>query len=182
MARNKKQVTGIPSHKKYENDGGPGIEKIMEVLTKSDDPIKDKSNFLKSQLVFWLLAGIDGHAKNFSVFLVPGGISLTPLYDVVSAHPPIKKKEISLQKAKLAMAVGTSRHYKINEIISRHWLQTAKLTKFSQDKMEGIIHEVLESTDNVINNVSRELPADFPQELSDSIFAGMQANAKRLGK
>ena len=29
--------------------------------------------FLKAQIVFWLLGATDGHAKNFSVFLLPGG-------------------------------------------------------------------------------------------------------------
>lgn len=38
---------------------------------------------------FWLLAAIDGHAKNFSVFLLLGGYHLTPLYDVISAWPLI---------------------------------------------------------------------------------------------
>ena len=28
---------------------------------------------MRTQLVFWLLAAIDGHAKNFSIFLLPGG-------------------------------------------------------------------------------------------------------------
>ena len=33
-----------------------------------------------------MLRAIDGHAKNFSLFLNPGGrFQLTPLYDVLSA-------------------------------------------------------------------------------------------------
>jgi serine/threonine-protein kinase HipA len=36
---------------------------------------------MTANLVFWLLASIDGHAKNFSIFLLPGGgFKLTPLY------------------------------------------------------------------------------------------------------
>jgi len=53
--------------------------------------------------VFWLLAAIDGHAKNISTFLTPGGYRLTPLYDVMSAalYP-----QFLAQKAKLAMSFG----------------------------------------------------------------------------
>jgi serine/threonine-protein kinase HipA len=174
------QITSTPSHKKYENEGGPGIEKIMDILTRSDDPMRDKGFFLKSQIVFWLLAAIDGHAKNFSVFLVPGGITLTPLYDVMSAHPPIKKKQIPYKKAKLAMAVGTNRRYKISEIFSRHWLQTAKKTKFPTKKMEEIIEDVIKDTERVIKEVEPMLPKNFPKEISDSIFGGIRAGAKRL--
>jgi len=174
------QVEGVPSHKKYENEGGPGIAKIMETLTKSDNPSNDKRFFMKSQVVFWLLAAIDGHAKNFSIFLVPGGIRLTPLYDVMSAHPPISQQQIPFEKAKLAMAVGDNRHYKIREIVRRHWLQTAKLTKFPASEMEAIIDELIEKTDEVISQVNSSLPSDFPKEVAEPIFEGMAGAVKLL--
>lgn len=174
------QVEGVPSHKKYENEGGPGISEIMETLTKSDNPLGDKRFFMASQVVFWLLAAIDGHAKNFSIFLVPGGIRLTPLYDVMSAHPPISNNQIPYEKAKLAMAVGDNRHYKIKEIFRRHWLQTAKLTKFPANEMAYIIDDLISKTDNVISNVSASLPKDFPREVSEPIFQRLADSAKRL--
>ena len=47
---------------------------------------EDGRNFLCAQLLFWLLAAIDGHAKNFSLFVLQGGrYRMTPLYDVLSA-------------------------------------------------------------------------------------------------
>jgi serine/threonine-protein kinase HipA len=168
------QVMGIPSHKKYENEGGPGIIKIMNVLTKSDDPRRDQRFFMKSQIVFWLLAAIDGHAKNFSVFLVPGGLALTPLYDVMSAHPPIAKKQIQFPKAKLAMAVGENRHYKIKEIIRRHWLQTAKKAKYPESEMNAIIDEIIEQTPGVLSEVSKMLPPGFPKDVSEPIFKNVE--------
>ncbi|MBI9095321.1 MAG: HipA domain-containing protein [Sphaerochaeta sp.] len=46
--------------------------------------------FLKAQILFWLLAAPDGHAKDFSIFLErQGRYTLTPLYDVVSAYPAL---------------------------------------------------------------------------------------------
>lgn len=168
------QVMGMPSHKKYENEGGPGILQIMNVLTKSDDPRRDQRFFMKSHIVFWLLAAIDGHAKNFSVFLVPGGLALTPLYDVMSAHPPIAKKQIQFPKAKLAMAVGDNRHYKIKEISRRHWLQTAKKAKYPVDEMNAIIDEVIEQTPAVLSRVRKMLPADFPKDVSNPIFKNVE--------
>ena len=51
---------------------------------------EDGRNFLCAQLLFWLLAAIDGHAKNFSLFVLQGGrYRMTPLYDVLSAWPLI---------------------------------------------------------------------------------------------
>ncbi|MEQ1664919.1 MAG: HipA domain-containing protein, partial [Bdellovibrionales bacterium] len=149
-------------------------------LTKSDNPINDKRIFMKSQIIFGLLAAIDGHAKNFSIFLMPGGIKLTPIYDVMSAHPPIAKKQIPFEKAKLAMAVGKNRHYKIREIAKRHWLQTARMAKFPAQEIENIIENLKAQTDDVISNVTQLLPKGFPKEVSKPIFDGVSKLSKIL--
>ncbi|HTI70960.1 MAG TPA: HipA domain-containing protein, partial [Candidatus Limnocylindria bacterium] len=75
------QATATPSASKYENQGGPGIRRIMELLLDSQQPEADRHDFMRTQLVYWLLAAIDGHAKNFSLFLLPGSAyRLTPRY------------------------------------------------------------------------------------------------------
>jgi serine/threonine-protein kinase HipA len=63
----------VPPPRKYEPDGGPGMRQILDLLKASDEPEADQSLFLKAQIVFWLLGATDGHAKNFSIFLLPGG-------------------------------------------------------------------------------------------------------------
>ena len=74
-----------------------------------------RPSFLKAQIVFWLLAAPDGHAKNFSLFHERGGrYPLTPFYDVLSAWPSGGRSagKIPRQKLKMAMAVeGKNRHY-----------------------------------------------------------------------
>lgn len=167
------QVFGISPAAKYENKGGPGIVQIVDALTRSDNPNEDKATFLKSQIVFWLLGAIDGHAKNFSVFLVPQGIKLTPLYDVMSAYPPIRKRQLEYEKAALAMAVGDKRTYRLRDIVRRHWLQTAKKASFPDLEMNKIIDQVIELTPNVIANIESKLPNEFPEEISSPILEGM---------
>lgn len=72
----------------------------------------------------------DGHAKNFSLFVLPGGrYRMTPLYDVLSAWPLIGTGAHNLQykKTKLAMAVRSkAAHYKLSEIQRRHWQALAQ--------------------------------------------------------
>ena len=63
----------FPSARKYESHGGPGITDIMKTLLGSATPEQDRYLFMKSQVLFWLLAATDGHAKNFSVFIEPEG-------------------------------------------------------------------------------------------------------------
>lgn len=70
--------------------GGPSIEDCLAVLKGGEAFQEDGQNFLCAQLLFWFLAAIDGHAKNFSLFVLPGGrYRMTPLYDVLSAWPLI---------------------------------------------------------------------------------------------
>ena len=78
---------------------------------------------MKAQVVFWLLAAIDGHAKNFSIFLTPPGYRLTPLYNVVSAAPC---PEFPVQKVRLAMAFGDKGCYRLSQIQFRHFYQTGQ--------------------------------------------------------
>ena len=94
---------------KYESDGGPGISVIMNLLGSSLQPEEDRRQFMKTVFLFWLLGAIDGHAKNFSIFLKPGGrFQLTPVYDVISAYPIAAKREIEYHDLKMAMAFSTS--------------------------------------------------------------------------
>lgn len=49
------------------------MQRCLHIMRASQAPRADVSTFLCTQLVFWLLAATDGHAKNFSVFLLPQG-------------------------------------------------------------------------------------------------------------
>jgi serine/threonine-protein kinase HipA len=118
------QALSVPPSQKYQNEGGPGVVAIAELLKGSDEPFDDQRALLKSQLLFWLIGAPDGHAKNFSVFLLPGGrFRLTPFYDVLSGQPSADAGEIHRNRFKLAMSVGG--HYRMDEIGGRHFVETA---------------------------------------------------------
>jgi serine/threonine-protein kinase HipA len=106
------QATGTPPEQKYENQGGPGMVAIAALLAQSAQAAEDLRCFFQAQVLFWMLRAIDGHAKNFSLFLLPGGsYRLTPLYDVLSAWPVIGKAagQWPEQELRLAMAWHGSR-------------------------------------------------------------------------
>lgn len=177
------QATGTPPALKYENDGGPGIRKIMDLLLGSEQTAEDRRDFMKTQLVFWLLAGIDGHAKNFSAFLLPGGgFRLTPRYDVLSAYPMLGhgRGKLAPEKVTMAMALeGKSRHYRWSGIRLRHWLETAKRCGFPD--MESLVREVVDETPAVLGKVSALVPQGFPAEMTGTIIDGVRAAAIQLG-
>ena len=176
------QATGTYGQMKYESDGGPGMQKIMDVLLGSLRSREDRATFMKAQLLFWMLAAIDGHAKNFSIFLLAGGLyHLTPLYDVISAHPLVAARQIDRQRVSMAMAVhGKNRHYRWVMISRRHWLENARKCRFSAEEMDLILNECCDRLDEVIDQVCWDLPLRFPEGISASIFAGMRGARDRL--
>ncbi|NWO07933.1 MAG: type II toxin-antitoxin system HipA family toxin [Alteromonadaceae bacterium] len=176
------QALGVAPAIKYENDGGPGIQQAMKLLQGSQQAHEDRERFIKSQLLFWLLAAIDGHAKNFSVSIEPSSAyRMTPLYDVISALPLIDKGSLPVKRAKMAMSVkGKNRHYHWQRIEPRHFLTTARGAGFSQRRTKELMAEIAENTDKVINQVATGLPEAFPETVSRPIFDGMQSQSDKL--
>lgn len=176
------QANGIASALKYESDGGPGIAAIMELLKSSTHPEEDRRQFMQTVFIFWLLGAIDGHAKNFSIFLRSAGrFVLTPIYDVISAYPLAEKRQIEYQDLKMAMALrGKNTHYHWHEIMPKHWYSEAKRVDFPESEMQGIIDDTLGSMEQVIDTVSAQLPGGFPDEIATPIFAGMKKAADKF--
>ncbi|GAD31411.1 serine/threonine-protein kinase HipA [Photobacterium leiognathi lrivu.4.1] len=176
------QALGVAPALKYESDGGPNIASIMQFLLGSRTSTQDRAVFFKAQILFWLLAAIDGHGKNFSLFLEPESrYSMTPLYDIISAYPLMESNSIPKQKAKMAMALtGTKKYYKWQTIQPRHFLSTAKAVGFSTQRANELMSEMKSQAPSVIEKVRQQLPNDFPTEISESIFNGVLKQAGRL--
>lgn len=168
------QALSVPPTRKSEPDGGPGIPKLLELLKASDTPEADRKAFYKAQILNWLLGATDGHAKNYSIFLRPGGgFSLTPLYDVMSAQPNVDMHQITHNKMKLAMAIGKNRHYRVEDIVPRHFLQTAAICGIPKRDVEEIFTEVRDGMDGAIEKTCKAMPKDFPENIAESITNGV---------
>ncbi|HDL8659805.1 TPA: type II toxin-antitoxin system HipA family toxin [Yersinia enterocolitica] len=178
------QATGTSPLKKYQMDGGPSITTIMEILSGSDNASEDRNVFFKAQIIFWLLAATDGHAKNFSIAHLPGSrYHLTPLYDVLSTHPIIGsgRNQIAVQKSKLAMAVrGSKNYYLINQIQRRHWRKQAEFVGLGAIQADTIIDEIIAATPRVITQVQAQLPANFPADLAEKILTGLHKQCEKI--
>jgi serine/threonine-protein kinase HipA len=175
------QALSVPPNLKYQSDGGPGIETILQLLRGSDEPLADQRFFLKANIAFWLLGATDGHAKNFSLFLSPGGrFRMTPLYDVISAQPSVDSKQILWRQFRLAMSVGTKPYYQFRQIGSRHFFQTAERAGVGAQVVESIIQELDEGAAAAVDSVLSKLPQGFPNRIASSIAAGVKRRLKVL--
>ena len=178
------QATGTPPGRKYETDGGPGIRSIMNLLFGSSRADQDRLEFFRAQVAFLLLCAIDGHAKNFSIFIDRGGsYHLTPLYDVLSAYPVMgnEAKMLSPYKARMAMGLwGKNKHYLWKNMQKQHLLITGIACGLSELVCVEIIDDMIGKTPDVIDLVSGQLPAGFPAQVAEAIFEGLRLRAKAL--
>jgi serine/threonine-protein kinase HipA len=185
MQEDMAQATGTPWHRKYQADGGPGVIEIARILRGSQDSKTDLTTLFKAQVLFWMLAATDGHAKNFSLRILSGGhCRLTPLYDVLSAWPVIGKKanEIPPEKVKMAMSVpGERPHYLWKSIHRRHFEAMGRKLGLGAETT-GILEELAASTDAVITRVQRGLAKGFPQMLIDRVLEGLRKSARALAQ
>jgi len=177
------QATGTSPLVKYEAEGGPGLGVLFNLLQQSVDAERDLRTLMASQLLFWMLRAPDGHAKNFSIHLLPGGrYRMTPIYDVMSAYPVMgdRPHQWSPRALKLAMAlVGKNRHYEVERIQRRHFNSTAKRFGYGETA-EPLIQELVERTPAVIDEVQRMLPQGFSDDVADKVLSGLQGAARAL--
>lgn len=174
------QALGKAGQSKYEEHGGPDAKSISDLLKYALRPAENLETFFRAQFCFWLLAAIDGHAKNFSVFLRPDGYQLTPLYDVMSAYPMFGKG-LEPRKAEMSMSVRGKRnkHYRWYDILPRHWMSHARYLGINAERAQGWIDEIIARTPAALEEVMLNLPRHFDQRVGECIKAGTLKTVQR---
>lgn len=175
------QALSVPPTRKYQSEGGPGIVEICGLLQGSDEPQRDRANFLKATILFWLIGATDGHAKNFSIALMPGGrFVMTPLYDVLTVQPSLDAGQLQIKNMKLAMRAGKSRHYKVSEIQGRHFVETGLAAGFSREQVAHIFTDIHTKAEQAFATALADMPVSFPEALFASVKQGFEQRIPRL--
>ncbi len=175
------QALSVPSSRKYEKDGGPGIGPILNLLADSDRPEEDRYVFFKAQMVFWMLGATDGHAKNVSIAHGPGGaFRLTPLYDVLSAQPVVDAGRISQNQFTLAMSLGDNNRRRMDVITMRHFQQTEAACKLPIGTTDQVRSDILAALPQALEATNQTNAHGVPRHLIDSITAGITHRAQTL--
>lgn len=147
------QALAVMPTVKYQNEGGPSIAAIVELLrTQSSAREEDLQAFMDAIGFNWLIAGTDAHAKNYSL-LSSGGpsVRLAPLYDVASILP---YDGFDMHKIKLSMKVGGE--YRLRDIGPRQWRKLAKEVRFDEDRLIGRLVEMAEQLPDAVS-AAREI-------------------------
>ena len=103
------QALGVLSDFKYQNDGGPSLADICNIIkTKTSIPLLELRAFLQYVLFNFIIGNCDAHGKNYSLMFQDDSVKLTPIYDTVCTliYPNLTQK--------LSMKIG--KHFEIKKV------------------------------------------------------------------
>jgi serine/threonine-protein kinase HipA len=151
------QALGLMPGKKYQEEGGPGIAQIVNLIRRvSSDPDTDVDRFLQANMFNWLIGGTDAHAKNYSLLIGAGDeIRLAPLYDVSSQLP-----YPDLIAQRLSMKIGDN--YDIAHIDVADWRKLARACAIAEDRVLAMLDEM-----------ARALPDHISAARKQAVMAGL---------
>lgn len=145
------QALGVPPELKYQNEGGPTLPQIFELLTKhSERPALDRL-LLQQMVCFHFLTGnADAHAKNFSLLHHPRGVRLAPVYDAMCTlvYPALSQR--------MAMKIGSK--YEFAAVARQHWEALAKAAGMAPPQMLRAVAEMATRLPVVAARLATELP------------------------
>jgi serine/threonine-protein kinase HipA len=174
------QSLGVPPEKRYQSDGGPGVEAVMSHLSRNftaSAAIAAKRSYLDALAFNWLTLGTDAHAKNYSIQFLPGGVRLAPLYDLGAGVAYPRQIPPRAKDTKLAQAIGNE--YRFEWVRSRHWTTTARWMGRAPHEVIERVREIAMLVREAADEVSREAAQASP-EFASIWAAGIRTHAARM--
>jgi serine/threonine-protein kinase HipA len=145
-------ILGIHPARKYQNEGGPDITKMMELMNRSSQPVEDRTRIMEAVAFNYLILGTDAHAKNYSLLLGRNQqVRLARLYDVASFLPYVDRHK----DCRFAMKIGG--YDKDNQIQPRHFDKLARTCEFPAQSMRQIVIEMAEGIPDAADRVIRAM-------------------------
>lgn len=171
------QALGVSPHRKYQNEGGPGPEDIVDLLIReSNDPETDVAAFLDALALNWIIGGTDAHAKNYSLLLSAGSVRLAPLYDLISILP--YPRRVPYREAKLAMRVD--REYALWKIRRRHWAGLAARCDLDPEPVVERVAEVVAAVPDAIQRAASAVREEgLRHEVIERVETEVRAHSAR---
>lgn len=170
------QALGVLPWNKYQSDGGPSPEAIIDrIVTHVRAPgepadmliAADRAAFFDAIVFNWLIGGTDAHAKNFGFLLGTDTVRLAPLYDIASAFGLV---DVRIQEMRSAMKVE---YYPIARILPRHFARLAARVGIDLDAAVDRIRALADGVAATVGGVGRRLRED--EGLEHPVIARLEA-------
>jgi serine/threonine-protein kinase HipA len=169
------QALGVPPIRKYQNEGGPGVASVSQLLRDVMAPaIAEEAlwRFADALIWNWLIAGTDAHAKNYSLLLAGRQIRLAPLYDIASALP------YGSHERKLRFAMRLGGDYRVYPQHNR-WPAVARDLRVNPEALMARVRELADVAPDALADavkapdvtvLERELPTRLLDLVCDRVL------------
>lgn len=152
------QAMQIPPNEKYENEGGPTLERCFALL---DQRIKsgamagkNKITLLQGVIFNFLIGNGDAHGKNFSLLYNGEAESLAPFYDLMCTA-------IYSDAYKAKMAMKISGKYKFKDVSLRHFENLGEAAGFKVDfvrkQLSVISNDLAKASTSLLTELNKDL-------------------------
>jgi serine/threonine-protein kinase HipA len=147
------QATGLPPEKKHQEDGGPSLGRVAEIL-QAVAPAADVETLLAVVALNVLIGNGDAHAKNFSLLHQPSGaLGLAPLYDLMST--------ICYGDDRLAMYIDSVQ--RTDRVTADRLLNEAARWGLARRRASEIVADILDRTPGAVALAAAQTPGLPPQ-------------------
>ena len=161
------QALGIPPDVKYEEDGGPSLCRVADVLQSVASPAS-LERLLQATTLNALLGNGDAHGKNFSLLHhVSGTLTLSPLYDLLST--------LYYGDDHLAMRIDSVQ--RTDRVTAERIVNEAARWGLAREGAAAIVRDMLERAPAAIVAAGEET-ADVP----DDLFSTIERQLTHLGQ
>ncbi len=151
------QAMGLLPTTKYEEDGGPSLDKLARILSTYDPDALP--TLVQATTLNVLVGNGDAHGKNFSLTHDGDGrVRLAPLYDVLST--------LMYSDERLAMCIDTVQ--RTRRVTATRIVNEAVSWGLDRDRAHGIVTDLLAQVPDAVAQALAETP-DAPQGLLDVI-------------
>jgi serine/threonine-protein kinase HipA len=168
------QALSVPPELKYEEEGGPGIERSLDLIDRAAArPAADRLSFIRMLIFHYLVGNADAHGKNYALLYRGKAPDLAPLYDVLctAAYPRLAKK--------LAMAIGA--RAVADTIQLKHWLTLVPDTRAAQRLLVRDMIDLAGSIGDEADKLIAEVEdAGITHEILKAIRAVIETRATHL--
>jgi serine/threonine-protein kinase HipA len=148
------QATGTPPHKKYEDDGGPSLRRVADILQATAAPAS--AELLVAAVAAHVLIGNgDAHGKNYSLLYRSNGVlELAPLYDLMST--------LHYQRDRLAMYIDTVQ--RTSRVTADRIVNEAARWGVGRQRAARIVADILDRAPEAVAATAAETPG-LPEEI-----------------
>lgn len=129
------QALSIASENKYQQEGGPGIKAMFNLIKQhSSIPVKDIQQCINQLIFNYYIGNRDAHGKNYSFLYKEEGLTLAPQYDVLrtEAYEPLSRK--------MAMKIGTC--YDPDQVSERDWNMLAEENEINKTYLKNMREDI----------------------------------------